>query len=246
MRHPVNIAVPVAVFAHRRPQHLRRTLDALEANEAASLTPVTVFCDGPKDSNEAVLVDEVLVEAARSRHFQSLQVIPRSANAGLSASITGGVSLMLESREAVIVLEDDIVTSPGFLAYMNDALRRFADDDRVVSVHGYSYPTGLTEPFFLRGADCWGWGTWRRGWELYEPDGQKLLNELRGRDLTSEFNFGDSYAFTWMLEGQIAGRNDSWAVRWYASAFLADRLTLYPGRSLVQNIGTDGSGTHGG
>lgn len=70
--------------------------------------------------------------------------------------------------------------------------------------------------------------------------------ELRGRDLTSEFNFGDSYAFAGMLEGQIAGRNDSWAVRWYASAFLADRLTLYPGRSLVQNIGTDGSGTHGG
>jgi hypothetical protein len=241
----VNAAVPVVVFAHRRQQHLRRTLDALELNEAAALTPVTVFCDGPRDSSEAVLVDEVLLEAARPRGFLSLRVIPRNANAGLSASITGGVSLSLESNEAVIVLEDDIVTSPGFLGYMNDALRRFADDERVVSVHGYSYPTGLAEPFFLRGADCWGWGTWRRGWDLYEPDGNKLLKELMDRGLTSEFNFGDSYAFTRMLEDQIAGRNDSWAVRWYASAFLAGRLTLYPGHSLVQNIGTDGSGTHG-
>lgn len=215
-------------------------------NEAASLTPVTVFCDGPKNSHEAVLVKEVLRESNRPRGFHSLQVISRSENAGLSAAITEGVSLMLASHEAVIALEDDIVTSRGFLTYMNNALHRFADDERVVSVHGYSYPTALTEPFFLRGADCWGWGTWRRGWELFEPDGTKLLEELRRRGLTSEFDFDDSYPFTQMLEDQIAGRNDSWAVRWYASAFLAGRLTLYPGTTLVRNIGTDGSGTHGG
>jgi hypothetical protein len=47
-----------------------------------------------------------------------------------------------------------------------------------------------------------------------------------------------------MLKNQIAGKNNSWAIRWYASAFLADKLTLYPGRSLVHNTGNDDSGTH--
>ena len=239
-------SVPVVVFAHRRPDHLRRTLNALESNTEASRTSVNVFCDGARDEAEKSVVAAVIEEARRPRGFLNVEIIARDCNAGLAASITGGVTQILSSHEAVIVLEDDIVTSPGFLTYMNDALDRFADDERVASVHGYSYPTAFTEPFFLRGADCWGWGTWRRGWELFEPDGAKLLEELRRRVLTSEFDFGGSYPFTGMLEDQIAGRNDSWAVRWYASAFLADRLTLYPGRSLVRNIGTDGSGTHVG
>ena len=49
-----------------------------------------------------------------------------------------------------------------------------------------------------------------------------------------------------MLEDQIAGRNDSWAIRWRASSFLNDKLTLYPKISLVYNTGTDGSGTNSG
>jgi hypothetical protein len=129
---------------------------------------------------------------------------------------------------------------------MNEALKRYADDDRVISIHGYVYPVAqpLPDAFFLLGADCWGWATWRRGWALFNPDGQFLLNELRRRKLTRSFDFNGSYPYTEMLEGQIKGINDSWAVRWYASAFLADNLTLYPGRSLVHNIGNDDSGTH--
>lgn len=141
-----------------------------------------------------------------------------------------------------------MVTSPHFLNYMNESLERFADDDRVISVHGYVFPVqqALPEVFFLRGADCWGWGTWRRCWALFNPDGQALLNELKQRNLIKEFDFNGAYGYSQMLESQIQGTNDSWAIRWYASAFLADKLTLYPGRSLVNNIGNDSSGTHCG
>lgn len=139
-----------------------------------------------------------------------------------------------------------MVTSPHFLRYMNEGLERFSEDQRVISVHGYVYPVQrpLPEAFFLRGADCWGWGTWRRGWNLFNPDGQALLDELTGRGLLDAFNFRGAYPYAEMLRSQIAGRNDSWAIRWYASAFLAAKLTLYPGRSLVHNIGNDSSGTH--
>lgn len=49
-----------------------------------------------------------------------------------------------------------------------------------------------------------------------------------------------------MLRDQIAGKNSSWAIRWYASAFLANKLTLYPGKTLVKHIGFDNSGTNCG
>jgi putative methyltransferase (TIGR04325 family) len=154
----------------------------------------------------------------------------------------------LSRYERIIVLEDDMVTSPYFLSYMNEALDRFANDDRVISAHGYVYPVkqGLPEAFFLRGADCWGWATWRRGWELFNPNGQALLDELKRRNLIKVFNFNGAYGYSQMLESQIKGVNDSWAIRWYATAFLAEKLTLYPGRSLVNNIGNDSSGTHCG
>jgi hypothetical protein len=110
------------------------------------------------------------------------------------------------------------------------------------------YPVGqpLPEAFFLHGADCWGWATWSRGWSCFNNDGQFLLDELNRRKLIRAFNFNGTYPFSKMLEGQIKGTNNSWAVRWYASAFLAGKLTLYPGRSLVHNIGNDNSGTHCG
>jgi hypothetical protein len=205
-----------------------------------------VFCDGPRSDIDAAAVQAVQREALEPRRFRDLAIVATGHNAGLARSVVKGVSTMLESSEEVIVLEDDLVTAPGFLTYMNDGLQKLRDDERVISIHGYSYPTGITTPFFLRGADCWGWATWRRGWALYEPDGEKLLAELHRRELTELFDFGGTQAFVSMLEDQIAGRVDSWAIRWYASAFLAGKLTLYPGQSLVQNIGHDGSGTHTG
>lgn len=102
----------------------------------------------------------------------------------------------------------------------------------------------LPETFFIKDPGCWGWATWERGWKLFEQNGQKLLDELNSKKLTGRFDFGGSYAYTKMLRDQINGKNDSWAVRWYASAFLKDKLTLYPGESLASNIGMDSSGTH--
>jgi len=131
---------------------------------------------------------------------------------------------------------------------MNDGLEKYQNDDRVISIHGYVYPVKeeLPETFFLKGADCWGWATWRRGWNLFNPDGQYLLDKIKKSKLEKQFNFNNSFNYVKMLHDQIKGLNDSWAIRWYASAFIANKLTLYPGRSLIQNIGLDDSGTHCG
>jgi hypothetical protein len=178
--------------------------------------------------------------------FASTTRVYSDVNLGLARSIVCGVSDVVARHGRVIVLEDDLVVTSHFLAYMNQGLLIYADEPRVASIHAYCYPVlePLPDTFFLRGADCWGWATWARAWKHFEPNGQKLLNALRSQKLTRAFDMGGAYPYTRMLSNQIKGKNNSWAVRWHASCFLADMVTLYPGRSLVNNIGVDGSGTH--
>ncbi len=237
---------PVALFVYNRPDHTGRTLQALSRNELAAQTDVTIYCDGSKSPEARSAVDATRAVARAARGFRSVRTVERETNLGLANSIITGVTEVCDEHGRIVVLEDDLVTAPTFLRFMNDALEKYESDLRVGSIHGYWYPAQqpVPENFFLRGASCWGWATWARSWRVFERDGSKLLAELEARDLTRAFDLDGAMAYTQMLRAQIAGRNNSWAIRWHASAFLAGLLQLSPGRSLVSNIGFDGTGTH--
>lgn len=239
---------PVALFAYNRPSHLTRTLDALGANPEAYLTDLYVFSDGAKNELTKHAVAQVREVLADVRGFKSVTVIAREQNLGLGKSIIDGVSMICEKHGCVIVLEDDLVTSPYFLRYMNDGLSYYAEDSRVASILGYALPLSVKAPttYFVRGADCLGWATWQRAWSLFEADGQRLLDKLEKTNQIDELDMQGVQAFTQMLRDQIAGLNSSWAVRWHISMFLLNKLTLTPHASLVVHIGNDGSGTNFG
>jgi hypothetical protein len=237
---------PVAVFAYMRPWHLQCTIESLLRNPEAVQTDVYFFCDEAKRPQNRDQVEAVRRYVATVHGFRSTTAILRERNLGLAQSIINGVSTLLNKYERIIVLEDDLILSRHFLRYMNDGLIHYQHNEKVASIHAYSYPTQdpLPETFFLQGADCWGWGTWARAWRHFETDGLKLLNELQLRGLTHDFDFDGCYPYTQMLVDQISGRNSSWAIRWHATCYLKGLLTLYPGRTLVENIGNDSSGTH--
>lgn len=237
---------PIALFVYNRPLHTQQTLEALLKNDLAAESDLFIFSDGAKSQESSAAVKEVRAYIRSVSGFRSVSIYERALNAGLAGSIIDGVTKVCDERGRVIVLEDDLVTSRWFLSYMNQALQMYEDDEEVASIHGYCYPVRdkLPETFFLRGADCWGWGTWGRAWRHFEPDGTKLLRALADRRLERAFDLDGAYSFTGMLRDQIAGKNDSWAARWHASCFLKGKLTLYPGRSLVRNIGNDASGAH--
>jgi len=238
---------PIALFVYNRPEHARVTLEALSANHGAAESDLIVFSDAARTREDEEGVAAVREDLRQLGGFRSLEIVERPKNLGLANSVIGGVTQVLTRYDRIIVMEDDLLTSPFFLRYMNEALAHYENDDRVASIHGYTYPVGqiLPETFFLRGADCWGWACWRRSWRLFQSDGRLLISELHRRSLTKQFDLDGAYPFTQMLSDQIKGANDSWAVRWHASAFLAEKLTLYPGRSLVHNTGNDLSGSHG-
>lgn len=237
---------PIALFVYNRPWHICQTVKALQKNELADRSDLFIYSDSPKDEQNEKAVQKVREYIHTIDGFKTVIIREREENMGLAGSIIDGVTAVVNKYGRVIVLEDDLVTSPFFLRYMNDALKLYEREEKVISIHGYIYPLSekLPSTFFLRDADCWGWATWKLGWDLFEEDGQRLLNELEERKLTKLFDFNGTYGYTQMLRDQIAGKNNSWAVRWYASAFLRERLTLYPGISLICNIGFDGVGTH--
>ena len=237
---------PIALFVYNRPRHTRQTVVALSKNEGSAESELFIYSDGPRKPGDEGAILEVREYLLSVDGFKSVTIVERDRNLGLACSIITGVTEMLERFEKVIVLEDDMVTSPYFLRFMNDALRNYADDDHVGSIQGYQLPLGVTlqETYFLRYVGCWGWGTWRRAWELFEPDGRRLIEKFQSKKERLEFDVDGSYPFFEMLERQSAGELDSWAIRWHASLFLAEKLSLYPSRSLVCNTGHDGSGVH--
>ena len=239
---------PIALFTYNRPYHTRKTVEALQQNKLSAQSDLFYFFDGPKKGVAGAQVQEVRNYLKSISHFKSVSIIERKSNLGLSANILEGVQQIISKFGKVIVLEDDLVTSPFFLDFVNEGLRLYENDDNVISVHGYLFPVKVKLPdtFFLRGADCLGWATWKRGWDLFQPDGSLLLERLIESKQTKQFEFDGSYPFMQMLMDQIAGKTNSWAIRWYASAFLANKYTLYPGKSLLSNIGGDGSGTNNG
>lgn len=237
---------PIALFVYKRPEHTRRTVEALRQNELAAESELIVFSDGPRNENDNAAVAEVRAYLHTVAGFKSVAIREQSRNLGLANSIIAGVTEVVNQYGRIIVLEDDLLTSPYFLRYMNDALDLYESEEKVISIHGYVYPVKkpLPETFFLPGADCWGWATWKRGWDLFESDSDKLLAKIIENRLKSVFNVRNSFPFMKMLKNQRDGKIDSWAIRWRASAIVAGKLTLYPGKSLVKNIGFDASGTH--
>lgn len=238
---------PIILFVYNRPDHTARTLQALQQNPEAASSLLFVYADGAKTPQETEKVVEVRKLIGSINGFRSTQILASTNNKGLANSIISGVTEVINIHGQAIVLEDDIVVSKHFLQFMNQALVKYAKNTRVASIHGWNFPLRaktLPDSFFLRGADCWGWATWKRAWDLFEPDGTKLLKQLEEQNLSERFDLDGAYPYMQMLRDQIAGKNNSWAVRWHASMYLRNMLTLHPGRSLVVNIGLDGSGVH--
>jgi hypothetical protein len=242
---------PIILFAFNRPEHTHRTLSALKQNYLADSSLLFIYIDGPKadfTKEQIQRINAVKKVVKEEQWCSEVKIIESKANKGLAVSIIEGVTEVVNKFGTVIVLEDDLVSDKWFLKFMNDALTIYENENEVVCVTGYIYPVDKLLPnnFLLKGTDCWGWATWKRGWGIFENDGNKLLTELETRNLTFDFDFYNSYPFVQMLKDQVAKKNNSWSILWCASAYLKNKYTLYPGHSLIHNIGFDGSGIHSG
>ena len=242
---------PIVLFVFKRPDHTLKTLEALEQNSLAKDSILFVFADGAKNNaTNAELHDIEKVEKIVKSKKWCKEVIytKRDRNYGLADNIVSGVTEVVNDYGKVIVLEDDIITSKGFLKYMNDALTIYQSEEKVMHISGYMFPVKgtLPETFFYRQTSCWGWATWKRAWKKYNNNGRILMAEAYALPYFREIDFDGTNQFVKQLENNLSGLIKTWAVKWQFSVFINNGLCLHPAISLVQNIGLDNSGENCG
>lgn len=240
---------PIILFVYNRIDCTERVIEALSSNLLAEQSKLIVYCDGPKldaSAEDLVRIEEVRNVVSSIEGFKKVEIICRTENLGLANSIIDGVSTVMVKYGKAIVLEDDIVTSKGFLRYMNDALDAYQSSNKVFGVSGYCYPLRKeikNETYFLPISSSWGWATWSDRWSKLRLDSALLLDEIRLNEMQKTMDF-NGYPYYNMLLHQVAGKVDSWAIRFYATMVLENSLFLFPNKSLTENIGFGNNATH--
>lgn len=236
---------PVVLFVYKRPQHLAKALEALSRCSMIKASTLIIYVDAAKHGASAE--DRARVRAVSEIVHKidwcgKLIIREREVNFGFQNQILG-VGEVLETHDRVIVLEDDLVVAPSFLEFMNCALNVYRDDDDVMHVSGYMLPLQdcLPDTFFYNAASCWGWATWRRAWLHFRDEPAAQLEAISKHPKRSDFDC-PPYWYLNQLRDNVSGAVRTWDGMWHASVFLRSGLCLHPGRSLVNNIGHDGSG----
>ncbi|MGE1130501.1 glycosyltransferase [Bacillus wiedmannii] len=244
---------PVIIFVYNRPEHTIQTIEALSKNELARESNIFIFSDAAKneESVEKVkVVRDYIDSVEEKKYFKSFTITKSEVNKGLAKSVIHGVSEIISKYGKVIVLEDDLITAPDFLTYMNDALDYYCNLEKVWSISGYNIPIAFpkdykSEIYYSYRGCSWGWATWKNRWDQVDWDVKDYVEFKSSRRLKNRFNRGGRDMAN-MLDSQMEGIIDSWAIRWCYTQSKRNLLTVYPVKSRVKNIGLDGSGTHSG
>jgi hypothetical protein len=239
---------PIALFVYARPEHTRRTVEALLQNPLCASSELVIYSDGPRGSEDIHMVGEVRAYVGGISGFGKITVVERAENIGLAQNITRGVTEILKRSGRVIVLEDDIVVTQRFLDYMNIALEKYVHVEKVGSIAGSAFPTPMwfrpEGDYLYRVPLCWGWGTWADRWADIDLSRENLLSlspaERRYLDLSG------AAEFTRQVDLNISGEISTWFIYWYIAMMRAGRLTVYPARPIARNAGHDGTGQNTG
>lgn len=239
---------PIILFVYNRKDHTRKVLESLSKNDLVDQSILYVFSDGPRSEKDLKKVIEVRELASQVTFCKNVVLRFSESNLGLGASILKGVSEVINEHGKVIVLEDDLVLSPYFLKYMNDALDYYQDQNKIMHISSYLPFTNSVniqeQTFFTRYMSCWGWATWKDRWSQLDLDVDKHLKNLENRKMRHQFNLDETYNFAQQLIDNKSGKIKSWAIFWFSTIFFKEGLCLCPSSSMTSNVGFDDSGTH--
>jgi hypothetical protein len=231
---------PICFFTYNRLEETKKTIEALRNNYLAKESQLYIFSDGAKSDTAKEKVDKVRAYLKTIKGFGSVQVFESPINKGLANSIIEGVTQVVNQYGKVIVLEDDLITSPNFLNYMNQALDFYNDISKVFSITGYSIQIKtnhpITDVYYTSRASSWGWATWSDRWQAIDWEASDYLAFKKNKELRRNFNKMGS-DMTQMLDRQMQGKLDSWAIRWCYHQYKYNLFSVHPLVSKINNIG---------
>lgn len=242
------LMAPIVLFVYNRPLHTKQTIRALQDNDCACHSDLIIFSDAEKDDEAILAVKEVRSYIKKVVGFKSVKIIERKRNLGLADSIIDGVTSVVNEYGKIIVMEDDIVTSPAYLSFMNSMLNQYQENDKIWHISGWNYPINMTrngDIFFWRVMNCWGWATWSDCWRKFDKDAGRLIKDWSPQQ-KQHFDLGGTGVFWPQVEANARLKINTWAIFWYATIYENNGLCINPCQSYVNNIGHDGSGKHCG
>lgn len=239
--------IPICLFTFNRLPETIETVEALRKNYLAKTHDLIFFSDGPRTTSEEFKVQEVRKYLRSVKGFRSIKIFEAKENKGLANSIIEGVSQVLRFNNSVIVLEDDLVTSPNFLDFMVQALAFYKEDENIISLSGFTMDLpslpGKKDFYFGYRASSWGWATWSDRWESIDWTISDYEDFLSNKKERKRFKKGGSDLGR-MLRNQMIGNIDSWAVRFCYNQFKKNQKTVFPTSSKVSSIGFGEDATH--
>lgn len=241
-------SAPIGIFAYNRPYHFQRLIDTLSRNPLYEQSDIFIFIDGARDDNDLKKQHTLLLIAQNIKGARSVTIFQRNYNMGLAQSIINGVSSLMAQYGKAIVLEDDLVVSPSFLSYMNEALDKYEAVEKVFQIsafglqvkppHNYPY-----DAYFHIRAHSWGWASWRNRWERVDWKVESFSILERNHRLRQAFNRGGSDLYR-MLNDYMQGKNNSWYIRFTYAMFCRQSYCVTPIKSLTRNEGFGAEATH--
>ncbi len=239
---------PIICFGFERPLHLERMLKTLEENIEARESHLFICIDGAKSTTNKELHSQTLKTAKEPYNFKKITIIERQKNLGLRNNIVQTITEVMTQYDKVIILEDDLIIGTNFLNYMNNALNKYEENNKVWHINGYSYPqvNNSKKSSFSNYISPWGWGTWKNRWDIFINGNyfnENFISKL-SEDTINEFNVDGHYDWENIIKKTMLGSVNSWAAFWYQAIFLNEGLTLFPNKSHTQNGGFDGTGEH--
>ena len=239
---------PICLFTYNRLSETRLTIEALKNNYLASESNLFIFSDGPRNENVLQKVEEVRQYLKTVEGFKSVNIYEAIENKGLANSIISGVSKIIKEYGNAIVVEDDLITSPNFLDFMNNSLNYYKNNNSVFSISGFSVKVKIPKEYsydiyFWGRAHSWGWATWADRWSTIDWEIKDYALFKNNRKLQRSFNkYGSDLSK--MLISAKTGKVDSWYILFNYNQFKQKRVTVYPILSKVNNNGFMTDATH--
>ncbi len=242
---------PIGVSTYNRLNHLKKTIEALQKNTLAEQSELYIFSDAPKKGDEEI-VASIREYIHTVTGFKEVYIVEREIN-GIIANHTEGFEQLLNKYGKIIFLEDDNITSPYFLEYMNSALHFYKYDDRISSISGYCVPIEIPvdykyDVFILHRFFPWGCGLWKDSYEKYfkEIDKLSFKKYFLDKNFINQIVNDSGTESLWGIESDALGKINAGDAKMIFWQNVYKVYTLYPRESLVENIGQDGSGVHMG
>lgn len=233
---------PVALFVYNRLHNTKQTIEHLKKNKLADRTPLYIFSDGGKDKRSWKEVNRLRKYLHTIDGFGEVHIVERPENYYLENNIIEGIAYVLQHHDTIIVLEDDICTSPVFLEYMNNALNKYIHTPQVMHIAGF---TNLDiqqsdDTYFTPHMSGWGWATWKDRWQhfVHFTSRKEALQGMTVKDF-EKLEYGGNFHCLHSLDKHPI----PWDICWEIAIYKQKGLCLSPTHTLIKNIGI-GNGTH--